>query len=420
MERPRSSQRGHLYFELVEKGSRDEIVGKLDAVVWRRDLERIRRVLRQSEQKITAGVVIRCRGQVDFYAPSGRLQFVVREIDPVFTLGYLAERRRETLRALAAAGLLEKNRALPLPPLPLTVGLVTSRGSAAYHDFVSTLAESPYGFRVLLAHAAVQGRDAEQGVQRALRALAGTGVDCACVVRGGGSRSDLAAFDSRAIAEAIARAPFAVLTGLGHEIDETIADRVAHGAFKTPTKVAGFLVECVATAERSVDSLARALFQAGHMPLARAGEAVRRAHRGLRLAELRMSAAAGRLRELGSRFGALGRRRIREAHSRRRDQEERLQLACPRLLERRRRQPEDLGRRLVALAGARLGEKGKTLAALERLCFELAPERTLERGFSITRDQRGQLVRRASQVAVGDELTTQLRDGQLRSRVESS
>ena len=165
-------------------------------------------------------------------------------MDPAFTLGLLERRRRETLAALAAAGLLEKNRALSLCDLPLTIGLVTSHGSAAYHDFLSGLSESGYGFRVIFIHAAMQGRDAEREVASALASLAGIGIDCAVLIRGGGSRTDLAAFDSRRIAEAIAGAPFPVLTGLGHEIDRSIADMTAPTAFKTPTTVAEFLAAC--------------------------------------------------------------------------------------------------------------------------------------------------------------------------------
>src|SRR4029078_7543944 len=117
--------------------------------------------------------------------------------------------------------------------------------SAAYHDFLSCLRESGYGFRVIFFHAAVQGKEAEREVVSALRALAGLDVDCAVLIRGGGSRTDLAAFDSRAIAEAVARAPLPVLTGLGHEIDQSISDLVAHTALKTPTKVAELLVDAV-------------------------------------------------------------------------------------------------------------------------------------------------------------------------------
>ena len=269
-QRVRPSGRGHVYFELIEKGDRDEIVGKLDAVIWKGDYLKVQRLLAASEQKLVDGVQVRCRGSLDFYAPSGRLQRCVREVDPAFTLGLLERRRRETLAALTAAGLLEKNRGLPLAELPLSIALITSHGSAAYHDFLSGLVESGFGFRVIFFHAAMQGRESEREVVSALAALAGLPVDCAVLIRGGGSRTDLAAFDSRAIAEAIARAPFPVLTGLGHEIDQSIADLTAHTAFKTPTKVSEFLIERVARADAAVEDLYRRLLREAMEPL-RAG-----------------------------------------------------------------------------------------------------------------------------------------------------
>ena len=375
-QRVRPSARGHLYFELIEKGERDEIVGKLDAVIWKTDFAKIQRLLAVSEQRLSDGVQVRCRASLDFYAPSGRLQLCVREVDPAFTLGLLERRRRETLAALTAAGLLELNRGLPLPDLPLSVALITSHGSAAYHDFLSGLAESGYGFRVLFLHAAMQGREAEREVVSALAVLARLGVDCAVLIRGGGSRTDLAAFDSRAIAEAIARAPFPVLTGLGHEIDRSIADLAAHAAFKTPTKVAEFLVERMAVADQALTDLRQALARQALEPLRAGREALGRAERGVSLARLRLAAAAARVEEHARALGRLGRSVLREAAA--------------------------------------------TLQGLERLCLQLAPERTLERGFSLTRDAAGRLVRQPEQVKPGDLIATRVAGGGFRSRVEES
>ncbi|HRC87722.1 MAG TPA: exodeoxyribonuclease VII large subunit, partial [Thermoanaerobaculia bacterium] len=267
VQRVRPSQRGHLYFELIEKGQGESILAKLDAVLWRSDHERVRSVLAAQGLAIVEGVEIRLRASVDFYGPAGRLQLVVREVDPLFFLGQLERRRRELLAELASAGLLERNRELPLPELPLTVGLVTSEGSAAYHDFLTTLAESGYGFRVLFVHSAVQGKGAEQELVSALELAGSLPLDCLVLVRGGGSRSDLAVFDSREVARAVALCPVPVVTGLGHEIDQAIADRVAHTAVKTPTKAAELLVARVAEAEAELDARRRDLAQAARIPL---------------------------------------------------------------------------------------------------------------------------------------------------------
>jgi exodeoxyribonuclease VII large subunit len=419
-QRVRPSARGHMYFELVEKGERDEIVGKLDAVIWKTDYAKIQRLLAASEQRLTDGVQVRCRASLDFYAPSGRLQLCVREVDPAFTLGLLERRRRETLAALTAAGLLERNRGLALADLPLSIALITSRGSAAYHDFLSGLAESGYGFRVLFVHAAMQGREAEREVVFALRALAGTRVDCAVLIRGGGSRTDLAAFDSRAIAEAIAHAPFPVLTGLGHEIDQAIADLAAHTCFKTPTKAAEFLVERVARADQELEDLRRRLLRESLEPLRAGREALGRAERGVSLARMRLAAAGARIDEHARALARLGRGVLRAAGRRQADLSGRLTELAPRRLGARARDRVHLGERIAAAARGRMREAAATLQGLERLRLQLSPERTLERGFSLTRDAAGRIIRQPEQVRPGDLIATRVAGGGFRSRVEES
>lgn len=419
-QRLRPSRRGHLYFELVEKGDRDEIRGKLDAVIWRRDYERVRRMLAMSGQEVVEGREIRCRGGMDFYPQAGRLQLVVREVDPTFTLGLLERRRRETLEALAAAGLLERNKALELPELPLEIALVTSEGSAAYHDFLATLSESGYGFRVLFVHAAVQGKGAEREIASALAAVAGAAVGLVALVRGGGSRADLAVFDSREVAFAVAATPVPVLTGLGHEIDLSIADRVAHTALKTPTKVAELLVQRLATAEARLESLRPSLRRGAALPLARGREALGAAERGLRMARIPLGGTRRRLEQQARILARLGRGRLLAAAALRRQLAGRLGGAAPRSLERRRDLPEGLGRRLAAAARGHLRQVRTGLDGLARVCSQLAPERTLERGFSITRTGAGVLLRHPGAVAAGESLLTRTAGGVVRSRVEGA
>ena len=418
-QRVRPSARGHVYFELVEKGDHDEIVGKLDAVIWKNDAAKIGRLLAASQQRLADGVQIRCRGSLDFYAPSGRLQLCIREVDPAFTLGLLERRRRETLAALAAAGLLEKNRGLSLCDLPLTIGLITSYKSAAYEDFLSGLRESGYGFRVIFIHAAVQGREAEREVASALASLAGIGIDCAVLIRGGGSRTDLAAFDSRVIAEAIARAPFPVLTGLGHEIDRSIADMTAHTSFKTPTKVAEFLVECVGRCEQELIDVRRSLLREALEPLRAGREALGRAERGVSLARMRLAAAGAKIEEHARALARLGKSGLRQAERRQDALRERLAGLAPRQLAAARRERRRLGERVAGVARGHLREAQATFQGIERLCHQIAPERTLERGFSLTLDPTGKSVRHPDQVRSGDLITTRVAGGSFESRVET-
>ncbi len=413
-------QRGHLYFELIEKGEEDEIVGKLEAVAWRNDYQKIRQILADSGQELAEGQEIRCRAGIDFYGPFGRLQLVVREVDPVFTLGLLARRRRETLEALKAAGLLTRNSELPLTELPLRLALITSEGSAAYHDFLSTLQESSYGFRVLFIHASVQGREAEREVASALGSLARLEIDCAVLIRGGGSRADLAVFDSRRIAEAVARAPVPVLTGLGHEIDQSIADLTAHTALITPTKVAEYLVDRVWTAEERLNAVRDALQQQALEPLRKAREAMGRAERGLGLARYRLAEAAIRLTHLGRMLQSSVLQLLRGETRRVADLQQRLVVVAPRRVQELGSLPTRLAERLVSRVQGRLRELKATLEGQERLSRQLAPAQTLRRGFTLTRDAAGRLLTDSGKVTVGDRITTELARGRLSSRVEET
>lgn len=419
-QRIRASRNGHLYFELVEKGRGDRIVGKLDAVIWRTDFQRLRRVLGQNGQEIAEGQQLRCQGNLDFYGPGGRLQFIVRDVDPLYTLGQLELRRRQVLAALAEAGLLDTNKGLPLADVPLRIGLVTSEESAAYHDFLASLGESGFGFQVLFVHAAMQGREAERQVASALELLAGRDLDALVLIRGGGSRSDLAAFDSRAIAEAVARCRLPVLTGLGHEIDESIADRVSHRAFKTPTMVAEFLVDRLQQAELAIEGCAEALARGGQQAIRQAREALRRNERLVPAARLRLQAATFRVDDAARTLSRVGQLQLRAKAVELEGLPQRLVDAARRSIDRQREKPEALVRHLSDLAKNRLDLHRSILEGHARLCHQLAPERLLERGYSITTDASGKMLTDPSQLTVGEGLRTRLAHGVVESRVEST
>ena len=241
------SRNGHAYFELVEKdGGRDRVRAVLRVALFRGEVPGVNRALEEVPGvRLTDGVEVRIRGRVDFYPPVGRLQLVMNGIDPVFTVGRLAADRERVIRTLAGEGVLRANAALELAPVPLRIGLVTSGGSAAYHDFLEELGASGHAFRVAHVDVRVQGGAASRRIAFALRRLAQLELDAIVLVRGGGARSDLAAFDSEIVARAITEMPVPVLTGIGHEVDRTVADEVAHTCCKTPTAAAGVLVSHV-------------------------------------------------------------------------------------------------------------------------------------------------------------------------------
>jgi exodeoxyribonuclease VII large subunit len=414
----RPNRNGHLFFELIEKGAADEIVAKLEGVIWRRDYGKIQRTLADADQEIAEGQQMRCRATLDFYPPFGRIQLVVREVDVVFALGQLAARRRETLAALTRDGLLELNGGLPLSEHALELALVTARDSAAYHDFLETLRESGLGFRLTLIDAPMQGRNAEAGVASAMTAASGLDVAACVLIRGGGAKTDLAAFDSRRVAEAVARCRVPVITGLGHQIDESIADRVAHTALKTPTKVAEFLVDRVSSADANRQRLEHELVAAVRERLTQGRERLDRARSGVVVASHRLTVARVRLEELG---GFLARRaaRLPQAASQALERvRQDLGRWVPRLVDGARKRVETVVRNMARAADARTRTARATLDGHQRLARQLGPQQVLARGFSITRDAAGRVIRRADRIRYGQRLTTQLADGKIHSRVE--
>ncbi len=425
VQRVRSAARGQLYFELVEKGRGDSVKARLDCVLWSDDRQVAEAAFREAGVELAEGVVLRCCGRPDFWPGGGRFQFAVGQVDPVFSLGALEQRRRETLRTLEAEGLLERNKRLALSPVPLDIGLVTSEGSAAHADFIDTLVHSGLGFRVCLVHSAVQGMASEAELGRAFRLLgafvrSGERLDAIALIRGGGSRADLAAFDSRRVARAVARSPAPVVCGVGHQIDQSIADIVAHTSCKTPTEAAEFLVSRVEQAASLVDEAHRRLVAPGRLLLQTRAAAYRDVERGLiRAAERALSASGRSVDELGRTLRSRAAVSVVRAGERLRSIAQRLPGPGRRSLAARTGECRQLEARVVPAAERLLRRAVERVAARGRLCEQLSLERTLARGFSLTRRVDGRLVRSITDVNVGTELRTSVRGGTIGSSVHA-
>ncbi|MEX1008429.1 MAG: exodeoxyribonuclease VII large subunit [Acidimicrobiia bacterium] len=391
---------GHTYFSLVEKaaGPGDRVKARLDCVLFRDDRPAVNRALEEVPgAELGNDVEVRIRGRVGVYAVQGRLQFVMAAIDPVFTVGGIAANRERVLRVLAADGLLDANGRLPLPLVPLRVGLITSIESAAYHDFVHELDTSGFAFQVGAVDVRVQGAAASRRIVWALHELSARNFDVVVIVRGGGSRADLAPFDTEQVAREIAAMSVPVLTGVGHEVDRSVADEVAHTACKTPTACAQILLNQVRSFVQSLD---RAAQRVGARARSRAALAARELDDAARRVQRGAPAALARERahvdQRSGRVEELGRRRTRDAQVALAARERAVVTAATHHLRR---------------ATTRLDGSVATLRALE-------PRRVLERGYTITRIASGRVVRRASDATVGDELVTELAAGRVASRVE--
>ena len=386
----------HTYFALVEDTDRGRAVMNVSLFApMKRNLTPL---LKKNRLELGNGMKVRIYGHLDFYAPNGRLGLKMAGIDPRFTLGELSQARDQVVRRLVASGLYDANRRRPWPTAPLRVGVVTSVGTAAWHDFHHEIEASRFGFQLRVCDTRVQGDGADRSVAAAITTLARRpDVDCIVVIRGGGARNELATFDAESIAMAIATASVPVITGLGHEIDRSVADEVAHTSYKTPTACARALIDAVSTFGSEVEQAWAAITALASRRLGDASTAlVDRAHRVARRTHAAVERADERLSTRADRLVATPARAI-AGH------EQRLAAATERLL---RRPPQVLDAEARALD-----------AASSRLAL-LDPVNLLRRGWSITRDADGNVVRRTDQAAPGSVITTELADGTLTSRIE--
>ena len=371
------SARGkHAYFTLVEDVGGDKATLRIQLFAYARN--RIRPILEKHRIALQDGLDVRIFGELDFWAPGGSIGLKMTDIDPRFTLGELALARDELLRRLRTSGRFDANRERALSLVPLRIGLVTSTGTAAWHDFIDELTRSRFGFSVAVFPTRVQGDGAAASIANAISTAAECGdLDVIVVIRGGGARNELATFDEEPIAASILRSPIPVLTGIGHETDRSVADEVDHTALKTPTACAGFLIDRVRAyvdgTERTwqaITATATRQLERGHLVLTeRVARIARRTESAVERASLRLD---NRQRQLSERPSALLER-------------------CERALETRQ---------------ARLDSHD--------------PRVLLARGWSMTLDSRGRIVRSVSSVSPGDELTTHLGDGAVRSTVTAT
>lgn len=253
---------GHCYIELVEKGGDNRIpCARASAMAWRSTWGALESYFRsETGTDLAVGMNIMLRVSVNYHELYG-LSLVISDIDPLYTLGDMERQRQQTIARLQEEGVFDMNRSLGLPPVVQRIAVVSSRNAAGYQDFMNELGISGYRFDVTLFDAFMQGQGAESSIIEALGAAAERQdeFDAAVIIRGGGSVSDLAAFDSYRLCSHIAQFPLPVITGIGHDKDESVADLVAAYPVKTPTAAAAFLVSALAEFDGWLDTLQNAV-----------------------------------------------------------------------------------------------------------------------------------------------------------------
>ena len=394
----RTAANGHCYLELVEKDASGRgLRAKASAHVWRNAWPLLRMHFEErTGQRLSAGMKVLVQVEVEFHELYG-YSLNVTDIDPTYTLGDLAQQRQEILRQLEADGVLTLNKELPLPrPLP-RIAVVSSASAAGYGDFIRQLDASPYRFEVTLFPAVMQGGDVEQSIIAALDEIASRqeAFACVCILRGGGAVSDLQGFESYALAANVAQFPLPVLTGIGHERDDTVIDLVAHTRLKTPTAVAAFLIETCHGEEELLSDLETRICAGAAQKLRREQE--------------RFARTAGRIRLSAAQFSSRGRERLLRLGNR-------MTLAAQGRIAAERTALGRLAERLPALTQSRMERERNRLALHEKHISLASPERILSLGYSIT-TRDGRIVRDAEALQPGDIIETRLSKGTVRSRI---
>jgi exodeoxyribonuclease VII large subunit len=418
------SGRGHVYFDLCDPtpaGAHPK--ASIAVTLFDSNRQIVNRIITRTGNtvRIDDGVEVRIKATVEMYMPRGQLQLNMTSIDPEFTLGRLGADRDQLLRDLTAEQLLNANQQIPMPLVPLRIALITSAGSAAHADFHEQIAASSYAFEITTLSTRVQGEFAPQEIANMIAQGEQLDVDVLAVVRGGGARTDLAAFDTAPVARAIANATKPVLCGIGHEIDTSVADIVAHASLKTPTACAQFLIERVisfdfALAERAARLTAVALTLPQDQDKLVNERAALLGHRVAETLHASSQATASAARGVERRVARAISRSEQLLATTQGNVIARSSSAFTAALRRCDQHSVLLAERPTRLLQGQINR----LDLLDAKLSAVDPRQALQRGYSITTTADGQLVRNADQVMAGAELVTRLAVGTLTSTVTAS
>ena len=392
--------RGHCYMELIQKDdSTNTPVARASAKCWRQTWMMLRAHFeRTTGQMFHAGMKVRLRVYAQFHEAYG-FSWIVTDIDPYFTVGDMARRRQEIVRQLKAEGVFDLNRELDFPMFAQRIAVISSETAAGYGDFCNQLADNDYGFSFTtrLFPAVMQGEQVEQSVIAALDRInrCSDEFDCVVIIRGGGATSDMSGFDTLPLAENVANFPLPVITGIGHDRDESIIDMVAHTRVKTPTAAAALLISRLKATADLIDSCRE---------------------RVLRAVSRRMETERMRLGRLSERIPTLF-SVVRTRHESRLEiMQRRLTAAITRRLTAEHHRVETLTQSLAPLTERRMTAERHRLDMLAQRAKALDPTLLLRRGYSITLHQ-GRAVRDAGELKPGDEIVTRLATGSITATV---
>jgi exodeoxyribonuclease VII large subunit len=391
--------RGHCYMELIEKDQQTATpIARASAKCWASKWMLIRPYFeRTTGQKLHAGMKVLLKVYAQFHEAFG-FSWIVTDIDPTYTLGDMARKRQEIIRQLKAEGIFDLQKDLQLPVFCQRIAVISSETAAGYGDFCNQLADNPYGFKfqTWLFPAIMQGEGVEQSIIAALECIYNAQFDCVVIIRGGGATSDMSGFDTLALAENVANFPLPIITGIGHDRDESILDMVSHTRVKTPTAAATLLIDhlkqvldAINNAQECITRYTRQKLLTLNAQLATLQEILPKLFSTVKARQ------EARLDNLNGRMVAAVRQTILSHQSRISAFEERIPIL--------------LDRRLIT-------EKHR-LQLIEEKAKSLDPTLLLSRGYSITLKD-GKTVRDPQTLHPGDDIETRLAKGIIHSTVK--
>ena len=371
--------RGHCYMELIEKDEHSATpIAKASAKCWAQKWMLVRPYFeRTTGQRLAAGMKVLLKVYPQFHEAFG-FSWIVTDIDPTYTMGDMARKRQEIIRQLKEEGVFELQKELELPVFSQRIAVISSETAAGYGDFCNQLSDNPYGFqfRTWLFPAIMQGEGTGQSIIAALEKIYTiiNQFDCVVIIRGGGATSDMSGFDTLELAENVANFPIPIITGIGHERDESILDMVSHMRVKTPTAAAALLIDHLKIVLDTINNSQNSITRSVQQKLST-----------LNAQLLTVSEAIPRLFSI-----------VKTRHEARLDT---FEQKIPMLIERR------------------LTNTCHQLEILEEKVKSLDPQLLLKRGYSITL-HNGKAVRAPRQLRQGDEIETRLEKGTLKSIIK--
>ena len=376
----RSNYSGHCYLEFIQKDAGgNNLIAKARGTIWSNIYKMLKPYFEQETgQAFTSGIKVLVQVSVEFHELYG-YSLTVLDIDPTYTVGDMERKRREILRQLEEEGVIDLNKELEMPMLPQRIAVISSATAAGYGDFCNQLQNNSrgYGFYTELFPAIMQGERVEESVLAALDTINARieEFDAVVIIRGGGATSDLSGFDTYLLAASCAQFPLPIITGIGHERDDTVLDKVAHTRVKTPTAAAEFLIGCMDKVADKLDDLAYRL----------------------------QSGVRNRLLWEHRRMDSLKQRIPNAVYKRISDAKYELFVAQ---------------RNLASASKAFLTSKTHRLELLQQRLDDALPEKQLARGYSITLKD-GKAVKDASALKEGEKLITVLHQGRIESVIEN-